>query len=197
MQTVIEVQRYLATRSWVSTQLGIGLWNRTFLSRGHVMPPSHWTAANHSSDVRRWEACRNGGVSEAPWSLHRLILQLIATIRGTYSCTNYLLHGSSRICNTNTSNLKIPIFFHGASSPRLRSKGIVPLSAEKRQVDWTDAVAFHEICVKFQNATVSRTPPRPPNSLYGTTLSPCILKNCPKSVAKIHHVINMLDRHGI
>ncbi len=42
--------------------------------------PSHWTAANRSPDVRRWEVCGNGGVGEGPWSFHRLVLQAIATM---------------------------------------------------------------------------------------------------------------------
>ncbi len=39
----------------------------------YLLPPSYRTATNCSSDVRRWEACRNGGVSEGPWGFHRVI----------------------------------------------------------------------------------------------------------------------------
>ncbi len=47
---------------------------------GQVLPPSNWTAANRSSDVCRWAICGNGGVSEGPWSFHRLLHQAIATM---------------------------------------------------------------------------------------------------------------------
>ncbi len=42
---------------------------------------TNWTDANRPSDVRRWEIRRNGGVSEGPWSFHRLVIQAIATMR--------------------------------------------------------------------------------------------------------------------
>ncbi len=37
-------------------------------------------STNRFSDVRRWEVYQNDGVSEGPWSFHRLVLQAIVTI---------------------------------------------------------------------------------------------------------------------
>ncbi len=73
----------------------------------------------------------------------------------------FIVHDTSRICNTNTSYLSTSGLGHYASSSRLRSTGIVPLSPERHPVDWTDAAASDEICEEFQKVTVSRTPPLP------------------------------------
>ncbi len=94
---------------------------------GKMLQLSHWTAENHSSDVRRWEVCGNGGVSEGPWSFRRPVLQAIATMSGgVCSCPSYLRRDASRICNTNTSNISTSVLGHGAPSTRIRSTVIVP-----------------------------------------------------------------------
>ncbi len=74
---------------------------------------------------------------------------------------------------TNTSNLSNSVLVHGASSSRLSRAGIVPLSPERHQVDWTDVAAGDEMCEVFQKAIVSRTPPRTQTSLDGATLLSC------------------------